>query len=508
MGAWSQVYVLREAAVSSPTPVLELKHISKNFGGLQALDDVDFDLREGETHALVGENGAGKSTLMRILAGVYSEYEGEYLLDGQRIRLQNPNEALQRGIGMIHQELSVMPELSVAENLFLGHQPTTRWGVVDWKRMNAVAEEELGKLGFGNIDVKQPLEKYSLGTQQVVEVLRVILSGARVLIMDEPTTALSPAEVERLIQLIDALRQQKRSIIYISHFLDEVMRVADRITVLRDARKVATLARAETTMNQLISLILGREVNATLPAATSISHEHTLLEVRGLTADVYQDVSFSIGQGEIVGLYGAIGAGHFDVARTLFGMYRFDSGTIIVDGHAFPRNFSARYAIQHGLAYATESRRKSLFLDNAIYKNITLPHLSRIGKYIPRQTQELEVARPAMATVNVQPPDPLNPVGKLSGGNQQKVAIARWLTFPPKVFIMSEPTRGMDVGAKSEVLGTLRNFRNEGYGVLVASSEPETVLAVSDRILVMSRGRIVAHMENKNLDKDVLMRLL
>lgn len=490
------------------SPILQLQAVSKRFGTIQALEQVDFDLYEGETHALVGENGAGKSTLMRILSGVYTEYEGAYLLDGKPMHLQSPHDALRRGIGMIHQELSVMPELSVAENLYLGHQLTTRWGTVDWKRMHATAEEELARLGFDYLDVRQPLGNYPLGTQQVVEVLRTIISGARVIIMDEPTSALSPSEVERLIQLIDKLRQDKRSIIYISHFLEEVMRVADRVTVLRDGKKVATLDAAETNVNHLISLILGREVNATLPPAISTTEGNILMEVNNLTSDVFSDISFKVNQGEVLGIYGAIGAGHFDLARALFGMYRFDSGTIMVDGQRFKPKHSARYAIQHGLAFATESRRKSLLMDEAIYRNVTLPHLSRIGAVVPNRTQELKVAGPAVQMVNVQPPDLFNPVGKLSGGNQQKVAIARWLTFPPKVLVMSEPTRGMDVGAKSEVLSILRKFRNDGYGVLVVSSEPETILTVSDRVIVMSRGQIVAHMENKDLNKDVLMRLL
>lgn len=489
-------------------PVLELKNISKRFRTLQALDRVDFDLREGETHALVGENGAGKSTLMRILAGIYSEYEGDYLLDGQPVHFNSPAEALHRGIGMIHQELSVMPELSVAENLFLGQQPLTPFRMLDWRKMNRVAEEELAKLGFEHIDVRRPLEKYSLGTQQVVEVLRVIISGARVLIMDEPTTALSPAEIERLIELIDVLRKGNRSIVYISHFLNEVMRVADRITVLRDGKKVTTIARTETSVDALISLILGHEIKTEMPPALVKQHERVMLDAKDLTADVFTKINLQVGAGEIVGLYGAIGAGHFEVARALYGLYRFDQGSISVDGKPFPRNFSAHYAIEHGVAYAIESRRKSLFMDEANYKNITLPHLARIARIAPRQAQEIKVAESAMKVVGVYPPDPVNPVGKLSGGNQQKVALARWLTFPPKVLIVSEPTRGMDVGAKSDVLSILRTLANQGIAVLVVSSEPETVLAVADRIAIMSRGNIVAHMENKNLNKDILMRLL
>jgi ribose transport system ATP-binding protein len=259
----------------------------------------------------------------------------------------------------------------------------------------------------------------------------------------------------------------------------------------------------------LISLMLGREVaQQTSPEHVGTESTETLLDIQGLTADVFQDIDLTIHKGEIVGIYGAIGAGHFDLARALFGLYKFDEGTITLDGLQFPANHSARYAINHGLAYATESRRKSLLMDEPIYRNITMPHLGKIGQLVPRFAEELAVAEPAIEQVNVSPPDPLNPVGKLSGGNQQKVAIARWLTFPPKVLITSEPTRGMDVGAKSEVLHLLREFRDQGFGVIVASSEPETVLAVSDRIVVMSRGQIVSRMENQNLDKDALMRLI
>jgi ribose transport system ATP-binding protein len=493
---------------SPAEPILELKNISKRFSNIQALDSVNFDLRPGETHALVGENGAGKSTLMRILAGIYNEYDGDYLLDGQAVRLADPKDALRRGIGMIHQELSVLPELSVAENLFLGRQPRTRFGTVDWKVMRKSAREELNRVGFEQVDVNAPLERYPLGIQQVVEVLRVVFSGARILIMDEPTSALSPAEVERLIDLINTLRSQQRSIVYISHFLEEVLRVADRVTVLRDGKNVATLARGETDTNRLISLILGREANARLPVATSTTHDQVLLDVAHLNADTIHDVSLQLRNGEIVGLYGPIGAGHFDIARAVYGIYRLDSGSISVEGKPFPRDHRPAYAIKRGIAYVTESRRKGLFLEDPIYKNITLPHLGRMFTLFPSQKQEVKATQAVIDRVNVQPPDPMNDVGRLSGGNQQKVAIARWLAYPPKIFIVSEPTRGMDVGAKNEVLAILRNLRNEGYGVLVVSSEPETVLAVADRVITMSRGRIISELDNENLNKETLMRLL
>ncbi len=492
----------------SDIPLLELSHISKRFNAIQALDDVSFQLRTGEVHALVGENGAGKSTLMRILAGIYADYEGEYLLEGQQIRLHTPKEALEHGIGMIHQELSVIPELSVAENLFLGRQPRSRLGIIDWKEMQRAAREELAKVGFEHIDVRQALEKYPLGIHQVIEVFRVIFSGARILIMDEPTSALSPAEVERLVELINLLRQQKRTIVYISHFLEEVIRVSDRITVLRDGHNIATLNKAETNTTHLITLILGREASAALPPAITKDDRHVLLEVKDLSADVFTDINIQIRAGAIVGLYGPVGAGHFDVARAIFGLYRFDRGTISVEGRALPVHHSARHAIRRGIAYAAESRRKSLFMDEPIYVNVTLPHLAMIAALWPRPSVEVKAALPVIKRLGVQPPNPYQAVGTLSGGNQQKVALARWLTFPPRIFIVSEPTRGMDVGAKREVLGILRDLRNEGYGILIVSSEPETILSASDEIMTMARGRLTAHLENKNIDSDALMRLV
>jgi ribose transport system ATP-binding protein len=268
------------------------------------------------------------------------------------------------------------------------------------------------------------------------------------------------------------------------------------------------MERAATTVDELIALILGHQVTSTPPADHPIHEGQPLLEVLHLTTDVFTDISLNVNHGEIVGVYGAIGAGHFDLARAIFGMYRYEHGAIRVGGHLFPNGFSAAYAIAHGLAYATESRRKSLFMDEPIYRNVVMPHLNRVGALFPMASQELAAAQPALKQVGVRPADPLNPVGKLSGGNQQKVVIARWLAFPPRVFIMSEPTRGMDVGAKSEVLNLLRDFRDQGFGVLVVSSEPETILAVCDRVIVMSRGHIVTQMVNKNLNKDVLMRLL
>jgi ribose transport system ATP-binding protein len=488
------------------TPLLELDGIAKSFGGIDALKGVSLDLRAGEVHALVGENGAGKSTLMKILAGVIADFEGSYRLAGKPLRLRSPRDALQSGIGMIHQELSVLPELSVAENLFLGRQPRNRLGLVDWKTMHAVARRELSLVGFDTVDPRRPLGDYPLGVHQVVEVLGVIHSGARILIMDEPTSALSPAEVERFIDLIGHLRGQGRSIIFISHFLEDVMRVADRITVLRNGRAVVTVDRESTSIDKVISQMLGHEVDARLAAPRVIKDLRPLLEVDRLGGEGFGDVSFTVLRGEIIGLYGAVGAGQFEVARALFGQQRTSAGTIAVDGRRLSRRFSTFRAIRLGLAYASESRRLGLFLRDPVYKNVTLPHLRRLVGLVPGLRKEVAITRPAIAALGLSPPDPMMELGNFSGGNQQKVAIARWLTVRPKVLILSEPTRGMDVGAKGDVMRILRDLRNDGFGVVIASSEPETVLAVADRIASFSRGSMRGPVINQGISKDMLIK--
>ena len=492
------------------TPLLELKNIDKRFGGIHALKGVDFDLYPGEVHAIVGENGAGKSTLMRILAGVYRPDRGEMYWEGRPIQLHSPKDALDHGIAMIHQELSVMPVLTVAENIFLGRQPTTSAGIVDWKRMFAEADAALKSLGF-SLDVRKRLEEYPLGVHQLVEIARVITSGAQVLIMDEPTSALSPKETERLLELVRELARQGHSVIYISHFLEEVMQVADRITVLRNGEKIATLPAAETSKDELIRLILGKEVSFFKePYEGKVVVEETephevVLSVRHLTKHrMFEDVTFDLRRGEILGIYGLVGSGHFELGKAIFGLWEYDEGEVLLDGRPLPKG-STRESIDAGIAYVIESRKQGLFLDAPIYQNISLAHLNRITGFILSGNREVTVAQQAIDRVGVRPNNPFLPVGNLSGGNQQKVAIARWVVFPPKVFIASEPTRGMDVGAKEEVLKILRELSDNGVGIIVISSEPETVLAVAEHILVMSKGRIVADFEDVEVTKDMLL---
>jgi len=491
-------------------PILELKHISKRFGGIQALQDVDFTLYPGEVHAIVGENGAGKSTLMRILAGIHTEYDGQMYWRGEPVYLKSPRDASDHGIAMIHQELSVMPPLTVAENIFLRRQPVNALGLIDWPTMYKDADRALMQLGF-SLNVRKKLETYPLGVHQMVETARTLTSGAQVLIMDEPTSALSPKETSHLLELVRTVSRNGQSVIYISHFLEEVLQVADRITVLRNGERVATMPAAEATKDQLVSLILGKELaffersyGSSVVVQEEEPHER-ILEVRNLSLHrKFEGVSFNLRRGEILGIYGLVGSGHFELGKSIFGLWHYDQGEVILDGEKLPKG-SPRRSIDAGLAYVIESRKSGLFLSAPIYQNISLAHLRRIVGAILTQAPEVAVAQKVIDRVGVHPNDPNKPVGNLSGGNQQKVAIARWLVYPPKVFIVSEPTRGMDVGAKEEVLSILHELSENGVGVLVISSEPETILSVAERIFVMSKGEIVAEFKDIAVTKDMLL---
>jgi len=483
--------------------------VTKRFGGAVALTGVDFELVPGEIHGLLGENGAGKSTLMKILAGVHRPDEGEILLRGEAVRFASPAEAKARGIGMIYQELSLIGALSVAENVFLGSQPT-RGGIVDWGGMRAAAGRQLRELGI-DVDVSARLGTLPLGIQQMVEIARVVFSGAEVVILDEPTSALSAPEAERLFTLMRELKGRGTSLIFISHFLEDVLAVADRVTVLKNARKVATLPTAGLTKRRLIDLMIGREATVlavsyeegvTLPPPVA---GEPVLEVAGLSVPgALRGIDLSVRAGEIVGLFGYLGAGMTDLARVLFGQERAGAGTIRLDGRPIaPR--SSTEAKRLGIAYLSENRRGSLFPREAIYKNVTLAHLDRLLPPLFRQRPEVAIAGPVIERTGVRPPDPLLAAGHLSGGNQQKVVLARWLTRQPRLLILNEPTRGMDVGAKREVLDLIKELKAEGVAILLLSTEPETVMAESDRIVVLSKGRVRREFAGERVSKDVLM---
>jgi ribose transport system ATP-binding protein len=496
--------------IDAAEPILSLHGATKRFGGATALDGVEFDLLPGEIHGLVGENGAGKSTLMKILSGVHTPDEGEIVLRGEPVQFSSPAEAKARGIGMIYQELSCMPALTVAENVFLGSQPTTRSGLIDWKKMRRVAGEHLDALGI-DIDVASPLRTLSLGGQQLVEIARVVFSGASIIVLDEPTSALSGPEAKRLFTAMNELKARGTSLVFISHFLEDVLAVSDRVTVLKNSRKVATLPNDGLTKHQLIQLMIGRDAETlaesyeggvTLPPPSTAP---PVLEVEGLgLAGSFTDVSFDARPGEILGMFGNLGAGMTEVARVLFGREQPTSGTMRLDGKPI-RPKSTREGKRLGVAYLSENRRATIFPRHEIFKNITLAHLDQIVGSVIRQSREVAIAGDLVRRTGVRPPDPSLAAGNLSGGNQQKVALAKWLTVQPKVLILNEPTRGMDVGAKREVLDLIKALKAEGVPVILISTEPETVLAEADRILVMAKGQIAREFVAERVSKDLLM---
>jgi ribose transport system ATP-binding protein len=499
----------------APAPILELRAVSKRYGGAVALDSVDFELLPGEVHGLIGENGAGKSTMMKLLSGVYADYSGELLLGGQPARFASPADAQARGIGMVYQELSTFPHLTVAENLF-SRRPPGRGGLIDWGRMQREAQAHLRELQM-DVDVNARMGELSVGTQQIIEIARVIFSGARIIMLDEPTSALSPPETRRLFEFIATLKRQGKTIIFVSHFLEDVLEVADRITVLKNSRKVTTLEARDTSKHQLVELMIGadakilQQVYEGEAAAARKRREPgaVVLSVKQLSRPGrFSNISLDVSSGEIVGLFGFMGAGQIQFARCLFGAEQPGSGRILLDGKALrlKNTTSARDA---GIAYVPENRRDTLMLGQEIYKNITLAHLGTLLRGLVNQRAEVAIARDQCNDVGVRPARadlPLLPVGALSGGNQQKIVLAKWLTEQPKLLILNEPTRGMDVGAKDEVMTIVQKLRDNGVAILLITTEPETILSVADRALVMSKGGITAELSGLELTKENLMK--
>jgi ribose transport system ATP-binding protein len=504
-------------ASSLPTvPLLECRSIGKRFGGAIALDGVDFDLAAGEIHGLVGSNGAGKSTLMKILAGALPDHEGTIRIDGQTAALTNPAAALSHGVAMVYQELSGIGQLSVAENLFLGRQPTTRLGNIDWRTMNDQARRFLKEMEI-DVDVTRRLDRFPLVIRQMVEIARGLHSGARVLILDEPTSSLSPPETRRLFALLAQLKARGVAIVFISHFIEDVLEICDRVTILKDGRRVETSRAAEFDKHRVIHVMLGRglaqaegtsqeagyELAVDLPARTTAP---PILLASALTLPgAFHEIELAVSPGECLGLYGFVGAGHQELAHAIAGALVPNAGRVVLDGKPLSAGDIHR-AVQQGLVLVAADRAQTLVRGSEIYKNVTLAHLQRaVGNWLMR-AREIEKVRPLLDRVLCRPPKPLLKAGSLSGGNQQKVVLAKWLLGPMRVLVLEEPTRGMDVGAKEEIMRIVRELKSQGTAVILASTEPELVLAHSDRILVFRRGRISSEFAGMTVDKTMLLK--
>jgi ribose transport system ATP-binding protein len=491
-------------------PILELQGITKAFGGVEALRGVDFTLSAGEIHGLVGENGAGKSTLMKIIAGVHPEFQGRFLLDRRETRFRSSRDARAAGIAMVHQELSVAPDLTVAENVFLGNQPTNRIGLVQWRRMAREATEQLARFGI-DVDPMSRLGDLPIGMQQLIEIARVLFSGARIIILDEPTSALSPPEVERLFATLRRLRDEGTAIVFISHFIEDILRVSDTVTVFRNGRKVAETQAADTDKAALIEAMIGtgrealEETYTHDMALPPVSDQPVVLAATGLSLQrSLREVSFEVRSGEVLGIYGFMGSGQLELARVLFGKLKPDGGELAVAGDQKPFRSTAD-ARRAGIAFVPESRRSMLFHQEPVYKNISISILGRISSLLLKPSRERALAKRQVEQLQIRPAAVELELGMLSGGNQQKVALAKWLSFPPRVLVLCEPTRGMDVGAKSDVIHIIRDLRAKGLAIIVLSTEPETVLSLADRIIVLKRGALVREFAGETISKDRLL---
>lgn len=485
-------------------PILEARGIRKVFPGVVALDGVSLQALGGEIHAVVGENGAGKSTLMKILSGALQPDEGTLYLEGRPVRFTDTRQALTQGIAIIYQELSVIDALSVGENVFLGRLPQRVGvpGIVDWWRLHEQSRRLLERLGV-SIDPETPTRELSVGQKQLVEIARALSHDVKVLILDEPTSSLSLQETARLFEILRALKEQGVAILYITHRLEEVFLLADRVTVLRDGRLVGTLPIAQATRESLIRMMVGRDLSTYYRKAQT-TPGNVRLEVRNLCrTGVFHEVSLRIRTGEIVGLAGLVGAGRTELARCLFGVDPFNSGEILVDGKPVLIR-SPRDAVRQGIVLVPEDRKlQGLVLLLSVRENITLSVLRQLTRFgFPARRREEELAKSFVERLRIRTPSLEQRVINLSGGNQQKVVLARALATSPKVLILDEPTRGIDVGAKAEVHGLIAELAEAGIAILLISSELPEVLSMSHRVLVMSRGRIVAEFPREEASEE------
>jgi rhamnose transport system ATP-binding protein len=489
-------------AVSSP--VLELRGVAKRFGATQALNDVSFALHPGEIDALLGENGAGKSTLIKIMTGVYQPDRGEILLSGAPIMMASAAEAQRHGIAAIYQEPLLFPDLNVAENIFIGHQD--RGAFTNWRRMFREAEDILRTLGIV-LDVRSPARGLTLAAQQSVEIAKAISLHVRVLIMDEPTASLSAHEAAMLFRLMRDLRDKGVAILFVSHRLEEVFEIADRVTVFRDGRRISTRPRADVTPQGAIADMVGREMGLMMPRPLE-PHGDVVISVRGLAREgAFQDVSFDVRRGEVLGFAGLIGAGRTDVGLALFGIEPATAGTIVLGGRPVTIR-SPNQAMALGIAYLSEDRRQlGLSLPMAISANISLPvlrrYLNRLG--LVRTAEERTTAELYRRRLAIRTPSVDLAVSKLSGGNQQKVMLGKWLNTHPSLLILDEPTRGVDIGAKAEVHAMIAELAAEGIGIMLISSELPEVMTLSDRVLVMREGRQMAIFSREEANEETIM---
>ena len=488
--------------------VLKMRNIHKSFPGVRALQGVDFTLCEGEIHALMGENGAGKSTLMKILTGVYTRDSGTVLVDGKEVLYKSPQEAEKAGIVFIYQELNVLFDLTVEENLFMGKEITKKFGICDRKAMREKAKEVMDRMGV-DIPINAVMSDLSVGQQQMVEICKALMVDAKVLIMDEPTAALTQSETEGLFKLIKSLREKGVSIVYISHRMEEIFELCDRITILRDGTYVDTKFIKDITMDDIVKMMIGREIGERYPKREGVEIGEEKLRVEGLTKEKkFKDVNFSVKAGEVLGVSGLMGAGRTEIMQAIFGNLPLDSGKIFVEGNEMKIK-SAQDAIKAGIGFITEDRKtEGLLLEKSISENIVLANLDKVSdKGVVRKAKVEEIVKKGIDEFRIKCFGPQHECNNLSGGNQQKVVFAKWVYTDPKILILDEPTRGVDIGAKKEIYSVINDLAAKGVAIILVSSELPEVLGMSDRIMVVHEGKVTGIIDANEADQEKVMTL-
>lgn len=486
--------------------ILKAQGIKKYFPGVKALDGVDFELRRGEVHAILGENGAGKSTLIKILTGVYIADEGCIEIKGKTVKMNSVTDSIEQHIAAIHQELCLVPHISAARNIYLGRWKKTRLGFMDDKAMDREAQALFDSLGM-NIDAGELVVNYSIAQQQLIEIAKALSLNAEIILMDEPTSSLSENEVENLFETIRKLKASGTSIIYISHRMEELFEISDRVTVLRDGQYIGTRDTAETSREELVAMMVGRTLND-FYIKDSVPQNDVVLEVRKLNrAGVFKDVSIDLHRGEILGVSGMVGAGRTEVARAIMGLDPIDSGEILLEGKPLKIRKPSD-AIEAGLALIPENRKEEgLVLVNSVRFNTTLAVLREFLHFIAYdKKKEIELVQKNVDALNIRTPHLDQIVNNLSGGNQQKVVIAKWLATKPRVLIMDEPTRGVDVGAKAEIYAIMNDLAKRGVSIIMISSELPEIVGMSDRVAVMREGHLAGVLEKQDISQENIMR--
>lgn len=492
--------------------ILRMKNISKAFPGVQALKDVNFDLKKGEVHAIVGENGAGKSTLMKVLGGLYLAEEGEIEINGAPVKIANPRDALDYQISIIHQEFNLVPTLNISENIFLGKEPVTKiTRRVDKKLMKQKSKELADDLGLNLANFDVPVRQLSIAQQQLVEIGKALFNETSILVMDEPTAVLTSKETDVLFDLINQFKKEGMAIVYISHRLEEIVTISDRITVLRDGEFVTTMDNSEknASKDEICAYMIGRKLEDYYPERNSdVISDDVILEVNHLTTEgLFDEVSFHVKKGEILGFAGLVGAGRTEIMKTIFGEFKFDSGEIILEG-ARKKIKSTTDAIEEGIVLVPEDRKQEgLVLLMSLADNIALPNTDKIttlGTIL--RAKKTNLANEYVEKLSVRPPLINRPIQSFSGGNQQKAVIAKWMATSPRLIILDEPTRGVDVGAKSEIYTLVNNLTETGVGIIFVSSELTELLGVCDRILVVHEGRITGEFSKEEATEEKIMR--